>query len=43
MLTNFIVAIILQYIPLSEHHVVHPELTKMFMSIISQKPEQGKL
>ena len=35
-LTNLGVVIILQYIGVLNHHVVHLKLTQSFMSIISQ-------
>lgn len=37
MLANITMAIILQYISVSNHNVVHPKLTQFYMSIISQK------
>ena len=37
MLFKFIVIVILQYIRVSNHHIVHLKLTQWCMSIISQK------
>ena len=40
MLTRFVVVIILQYIHISNHYVVHLKLIQRYMSIVSHKTSE---